>query len=261
MKSITLDDLHWFSFDDRFPAKKDLTIWQAVAFILSITDSTDLKDIQNYTQEMARIESESASDLFDSNGMDDEGGSFVLKFKPDRIDDDLSLLDRNREQVVDYFGGAFPVVYDLLLMEIDKLGSGVETSLAIKAKNISGNKYYLFGKGSLKKWKSIDLLNDLGILKIKLRRRVKSSTEENRGMITGMLVHLLSHQPLYEGDTPVDFSWGDQRIGYSKFYNYFKFNFIDDTRSSNFPNIKTVLDYLQKSHKLLINDVHLKTKP
>ena len=258
MKSITLDDLPWFSFDDRFPAKKDLTIWQSVAYILSITDSADLKDVQSYTEEIARFESESASDLFEEYGMDDEGGAFKSKFKPDRIEKDLSLLDQNRERVVDFFGGAFSVVYDLLLLEIDKLHSEDKTLLTIKIKNYSGYQYHLIGKGSLNKWKSIDLLNDLGILKIKSRRKGKSSTTENHQKITGMLVHLLYHQPLYESGHPVEFTWGDRGLGYSKIYDYFIDHYLDETKSSNFPKTKTTSEYLQKAHKLLTEEVHLK---
>ena len=258
MKSITLNDLHWFSFDDRFPAKNDLTIWQSVAYILSRTDSADLKDIHSYTKEITRFESESASDLFEEYGMDDEGGAFKSKFKPDRIEKDLSLLDQNRERVVDFFGGAFSVVYDLLLLEIDKLHSEAKKLLTIKEKNFSGYQYHLIGKGSLNKWKSIGLLNDLGILNIKSRRKGKSSTAENHQKITGMLIHLLYHQPLFENGHPVKFTWGDRGLGYSKIYDYFIDHYLDETKSSNFPKTKTTSEYLQKAHKLLTEEVHLK---
>jgi hypothetical protein len=91
-------------------------------------------------------------------------------------------------------------------------------------------------------------------------RKARGDRLENQEIITGMLIHLLSLQPLKEGDNRfVKFTKGrcGKNINYSQFYKYFIKTFLNKNKS-NFPAQRTVTDYLSSSYNRFMDDVTLK---
>jgi hypothetical protein len=271
MKTITLKELKWFSLTSSSDTQNNLTLWQAVAFILERIDGFE-EDSLKFTDKMNILEKKFTESLIDDyeiltslQDKDINGNDFYLenlKLPIREAMQELDSLNEFRKQHIDSLGMPYSMIYELLMSEIHQFKSNAKPTLKVVEKSYDSYKLYLFGKSELHQWKSISVLNQLGLSSDTLSnsRNGRGDKSENREIIMGMLIHLLARQPIkdkhgkdvqfFKGGTPTT-----DNINFSKIYNYFFKNHLNE-ELSNFPQQRTVTNSLSTAYRKFTDEVN-----
>jgi hypothetical protein len=269
MKNTPLKDLGWFSFTSELDKLTQLSVYQAIAYVLRKVTAL-VSEVDEYEKNIHTLELESAEDIYEHYGEATNNYSADTSVKevdpqeiciPDtEISSDVNLLNTNRITVIDYMGGPISVIYALLQAEIGKHESK-SSLLDIQKTEKEGVISYSIDRKTLDKWKSISTIKELGLLdpsSLPLNRPRPDKTE-NEKKTMGMLIHLLANQPLEDRHGPIKFvkSSDNTNINYDRIYTYFRDNFLE-TPDSEFPSANTVKNNLRAAHTLFKSTVRCK---
>jgi hypothetical protein len=268
MKNTPLKDLGWFSFTSDLDKLTQLSIYQAIAYVLR--KETDLEsEVDEYERKLHHLEVESAEEIYEDYGEATNNypaDTSVKEVDPQEIcipeteiSSDVNLLNANRITLIDHIGAPFSVIYTLLQAEIDRHESN--SALLIQKTEKEGVISYSIDRKTLDKWKSLSTIKELGLLdpsSLPLNRP-RTDKAENEKKTMGMLIHLLAHQPLKDRHGPIKFvkSSGNTHINYDRIYTYFRDNFLE-TSDSEFPSANTVKNNLRAAHSLFKSTVRCK---
>ena len=268
MKNTPLKDLGWFSFTSDLDKLRQLSIYQAIAYVLR-KETALVSEVDEYERKLHHLEVESAEEIYEDYGEatnNYSANTFVKETDyqeiciPDtEISSDVDLLNANRITLIDYMGGPISVIYMLLQAEIGKHES--KSSLSIQKTEKEGVISYAIDRKALDKWKSISTIKELGLLGPSSlpRNRPRTDKTENEKKTMGMLIHLLANQPLKDRHGPIKFVKKSdlKNINYHRIYDYFSENYLT-TEHSGFPSEKTVRNSMEAGYKLFKDTVRLK---
>ena len=269
MKNTSLRNLGWFSFTSELDKLRQLSIYQAIAYVLR--KETDLEsEVDEYVKNMQKLEFESAEEIYDSYNESTNNYSADTSVKevdpqeiciPDtEISSDVDLLNANRITLIDYMAGPISVIYMLLQAEIGKHES--KSSLSIQKTEKEGVISYSIDRKTLDRWKSISTIKDLGLLDPSSLpiNRPRNDKIENEKKTMGMLIHLLANLPLEGRRGTIKFvkSSDNTNINYDRIYTYFRDNFLE-TPDSEFLSANTVKNNLRAAHSLFKSTVRCKS--
>lgn len=269
MKNTPLKDLGWFSFTSDLDKLKQLSIYQAIAYVLR--KEADLEsEVDEYEKNIHALELESAEEIYEHYGeaTDDYAANTDVKeldhqeicIPETEISEDVNLLNANRIELIEHIGAPFSVIYTLLQAEIGRHESS-SALLDIQKTEKEGVIGYSIDRKTLDKWKSISTIKELGLLDPNMisKNKIRSDKTENEKKTTGMLIHLLANQPLKDKRGPVVFTFGSdsKNIAYDRIHKYFCDNYLE-TSDSGFPSTNTVKNNLRAAYSLFKTTVRCK---
>jgi hypothetical protein len=269
MKNTPLKDLGWFSITPDLGKLRQLSIYQAIAYVLR--KEADLEsEVNDYERELKNLEVVSAEEIYEHYGEatdDYSANTFVMEVDPQEIcipdaeiSNDLNLLNANRITLIDHMSAPFSVIYKLLLAEIGRHES--KSSLLDIQKIEKGDMIsYSIDRKTLDNWKSMSTIKELGLLDPNMipKNKARIDKAENEKKTTGMLIHLLANLSLKDNRGPVIFikSSDSTNIAYDRIYKYFCDNCLE-TPDSEFPSTNTIKNNLKAAYSLFKSTVRCK---
>ena len=189
MKNTPLKDLGWFSFTSDLDKLKQLSIYQAIAYVLR--KEADLEsEVDEYEKNIHALELESAEEIYEHYGeaTDDYAANTDVKeldhqeicIPETEISEDVNLLNANRIELIEHIGAPFSVIYTLLQAEIGRHESS-SALLDIQKTEKEGVIGYSIDRKTLDKWKSISTIKELGLLDPNMisKNKIRSDKTEN----------------------------------------------------------------------------------
>ena len=269
MKNISLRDLGWFSFTSDLDKLKQLSIYQAIAYVLR-KEADLVLEVDGYEKKMHALEVESADEIYDFYGEATNNYSANTSMKevdpqdiciPEtKISSDVNLLNANRIDLIDYIGAPFSVIYTLLQAEIGRHESN-SSLLDIQKIEKEDVISYSIDRKTLDNWKSMSTIKELGLLDPNMipKNKIRSDKADNEKKTIGMLIHLLANLSLKDNRGPVVFTFDSDstNIAYDRIYKYFCDNYLA-TSDSGFPSTNTIKNNLRAAYSLFKSTVRCK---
>ncbi len=244
-KSTPLADLDWHTFSRTKAKSKYISIYFAIAVILNKEKS--LKSyLSQYYKRLNEAEYDQAYILLsedrdgiveysqdDPNKTNDIFDFVCLPDTPYSRGEYLRRLDITRTRVCELIGPPVSIIYLLLQTEIEKYKRNKnKSSRHIITKPIDGYSLYYIDRNFLKKWKSLSMIKEIGLLDKRIYTLVKerADLEDNRKKSFGMLTYILTKVPAFKHKRHmVKFTRGKNKtICHQCIYDFFVDVFSDE---------------------------------
>lgn len=276
MNNTPLKELDWFSFNSDLNKLKHLSIFQAIAYILRNEENLiPLGD--DYERLIHKLEIDSADDIFGEYG--ETTDQYAAKktvtltsqeeycIPESEIKEDLTILNENRFRATVSLGAPISTIYTLLQSEIDKHTSNQKVTLEIEPIPIGGIDNYYFKRSKLKKWKSLPIIKEFGLLDAKLKRSDVSSDNdlEKFKIYIGMLIQVLAYQSKFVEEREVKCIKGNDinRPNWHRIYDIFNYHFLSTKQvgGRDFPSENTFRDDVIPAYEFFLDAVEPQLTP
>jgi hypothetical protein len=227
----TLKDLHWFTFEQETKPPAKMTIWRAIAYIMSLEKECK-PALEEYQQLLQELEYDSAVDFIEYNRERDvtthvpiEGDLFGLDDIPEQKDidyrlyksepsdmsyvithlfDDICLNTNDRQQLLKSLNmdrldlvdslRVPSILYRVLENEFFRITRNTASALKMANEQATEPAHALFQTSSLKNWKVVSDLSRIGLLSSnKTHQRMRNRKERCHSelLVIGMLINEL----------------------------------------------------------------------